>query len=783
MRKGDNLEASVPFGCTRSRNVLQRFVFPSQRHADRTQLFARWPHGQVQLSETDGTLSLAPEAPIDFNTWANALNHKKWQKLCALNDLALRVEGCGLVKLIVQEVSTIGAAVVLTERTVDLDAGTVEIEIGDPSTLASESVSLEVTALAPGAVLQSATWVTADANAGMAAVDGVQPWKLTKGHLQEWIVQRFILPDPARADRSALYARWPDGEIRLAGPSGMALSPNKRVDFATFFNAISHRKWHHATGLRDLTLGIDRWRRVRLRVHYLTASGRMHLWAEEVVNLSKGPGHVRLGDPGQIPGELLALEATGVDNETRISSAQWVTQDPPRRVVHMAAVITSFRRECAAQSAARRFSAEVIPGAMPGKMELFVIDNGGTLTLPEMAGVRLIQNRNLGGAGGFTRGLMEAQDSGDFTHALFMDDDASCEPESVWRCMALLSRVPDSRKCVSGAFLIADQPTWQYEKGAVMTTDPSDSRLWVALLSGRDLALKRNIARNDYDDTANYGGWWFFAFPLQAVRHLPFPFFVRGDDTDFCLVNDLPIITMNGIASWCDNFGHKLNPPTEYLAWRSWLALQFLHLGRAAQRRGLREALKHAILLGFRFDYAGMDAVLDGIATALRGPTAFGEAPAPLEALARTKARVNQLQVTGRELSEAMAVSSRQSSFWRLLAVLSLGGHLLPHQLLSSRLRYAAIAWSPDATSLVRASTVAYGQGRHVEGRRRDRKRFFAGLFRAVRIAATGISRLPAVAESYRHASSRYRTRAYWAAELGLEPEAPTTTNYAMEGM
>ena len=35
-----------------------------------------------------------------------------------------------------------------------------------------------------------------------------------------------------------------------------------------------------------------------------------------------------------------------------------------------------------------------------------------------------------------------------------------------------------------------------------------------------------------------YGGWWYFAFPVDQVKHQPFPFFVRGDDVSFSLVHD-----------------------------------------------------------------------------------------------------------------------------------------------------------------------------------------------------------------------------------------------------
>lgn len=35
-----------------------------------------------------------------------------------------------------------------------------------------------------------------------------------------------------------------------------------------------------------------------------------------------------------------------------------------------------------------------------------------------------------------------------------------------------------------------------------------------------------------------HAGRLFFAFPVDHVEHLPFPFFVRGDDVSFSLVND-----------------------------------------------------------------------------------------------------------------------------------------------------------------------------------------------------------------------------------------------------
>ena len=66
------------------------------------------------------------------------------------------------------------------------------------------------------------------------------------------------------------------------------------------------------------------------------------------------------------------------------------------------------------------------------------------LEAASQAGTR-IANRNLGGAGGFARGLIAAEDGG-FTHCLFMDDDAAFQMENLIRSFAFLrlARNPDA---------------------------------------------------------------------------------------------------------------------------------------------------------------------------------------------------------------------------------------------------------------------------------------------------------------------------------------------------
>ena len=97
-----------------------------------------------------------------------------------------------------------------------------------------------------------------------------------------------------------------------------------------------------------------------------------------------------------------------------------------------------------------------------------IVDNGRNLELPPGDGlsVRVIPNPNLGGAGGFARGLMHARNDGWTTHVLFMDDDITMEVESVVRAIALFRYATDPRLCVHGAMISEEIPWMQFEAGS-----------------------------------------------------------------------------------------------------------------------------------------------------------------------------------------------------------------------------------------------------------------------------------------------------------------------------
>src|SRR5690606_16287700 len=129
-------------------------------------------------------------------------------------------------------------------------------------------------------------------------------------------------------------------------------------------------------------------------------------------------------------------------HETVLRAARFATADAPVRQPRLGICITTFRREAEVARTAARLDAFIEGSEFAAQMHAFVVDNGGTARIGTLAHVDRVANRNLGGAGGFARGMAEAEAWG-FDHCLFMDDDAAFHMESIHRTMAFLSRARD----------------------------------------------------------------------------------------------------------------------------------------------------------------------------------------------------------------------------------------------------------------------------------------------------------------------------------------------------
>lgn len=338
--------------------------------------------------------------------------------------------------------------------------------------------------------------------------------------------------------------------------------------------------------------------------------------------------------------------------------------------------VTTFRREAEVEDTITRFREFLADSELNEHISMTVVDNGNSLAIENGGGVEIIPNENLGGAGGFTRGLLRAREIG-ATHCLFMDDDASIQMEALSRTWWLLAYAQDSRTAVAGSMINASHRWQLWENGAEFDLGCKPR------YHGLDLRNRDEVFRMEYETTLPasedlYAGWWFFAFPVAQVEHLPFPFFVRGDDVSFSLVNDFDIVSLPGVVSVQENFTDKASPMTWYLDFRSHLVH---HLSLPEKQRSWIE-LQQMVLSFYkrnvlRFHYDTLSAINLAFEDVLRGPKFFDKNAD----MARRRADLKALTMDEAwkpVVERPEELHSDKSRAVRALLLATLNGHLLP---------------------------------------------------------------------------------------------------------
>ncbi|MHC5076970.1 MAG: glycosyltransferase family 2 protein, partial [Planctomycetota bacterium] len=195
--------------------------------------------------------------------------------------------------------------------------------------------------------------------------------------------------------------------------------------------------------------------------------------------------------------------------------------------------------------------------------DIFVIDNGKTVSKDiESNNIYLFPNKNTGGTGGFTRGILEAiQSPKNYTHVILMDDDVEIIPESLHRTYTLTSLINDehSRSFISGSMLRGDIKDSQWEARARL------KGLFPEIYGKLNLSKFSRLPENEAAATRHtrydYAAWWYCCIPLKSIgpNKLPFPFFLRGDDIDYSLKFAHKVIHLNGICIWHEPFDSRLS--------------------------------------------------------------------------------------------------------------------------------------------------------------------------------------------------------------------------------
>ncbi len=506
------------------------------------------------------------------------------------------------------------------------------------------------------------------------------------------ILQQLVLPTPELAVPEGLYWQSKANTVYHARGRFLELLPGGRVNFLSFFNAFPVNQWNLHHNQDKLYFLIKGQGAVVLEI-YSGAYQNDALLVSELIELNEEAGSTLplpaiMGDPHAAP-KLLYVVVSSLSG-ARITEASYVTSTTPRHKVRVGLSITHFKREAWVLPAVERIRRELLDDPAVGpSLHLFIVDNSQSLSLEPHARITVVPNRNLGGAGGFARGLLECDLADDFTHCLFLDDDATMELESVRRAVRAVQYAP-ADTAITGTLFYGDRRSLVHEAGANYKLFPQP------VMMGLDMRLPENIDRFIQEYTApDYGGWWFFLFPLAHVRDYPFPSFVRGDDIAFGLTNKFRIRALLGVACWAEDFASKDGPFLRYLDLRSIARMPMIADTCKPKQllRGLRRCI-FDLLLTYR--YASAEAALLGIRHALEGE-AFWRDNVDLKDIREAHQKIfsgeafcslEQLEATtGRRWT---GIPSPRGKFkqgpWRIfLRLISLNGHLVPKSILAKK--------------------------------------------------------------------------------------------------
>ncbi|OKL42286.1 hypothetical protein A3843_00940 [Pseudovibrio exalbescens] len=461
------------------------------------------------------------------------------------------------------------------------------------------------------------------------------------------------------------------------------------------------------------------------------------------------------------------------ETDLTIYEADYFITGPQRNKASISAVITTFKRDEAVQSTSRRLQDYLIQNKdLEADFKLLVVDNGGdTDSIPFSSG-KVIKNKNYGGAGGFMRGLLEVAENKLSSHVLFMDDDAVFHPENIRRTLSVLRYSQVSNLAVAGA-MITDHRKWMmWENGATF------NRRCQPMHCGKDLRDFRQVLSTALDNPPNienkYGGWWYFCFPINCVENWTFPFFVRGDDSYFSLANNFEIIGITGVVSHQECFSVKQTPLTVYLDMRYHLLHHLIfHRLNGRNIKNVYMMWRYFNRFNASYHYETAEAINIAIEDVLSGGK-FWERNLDMADKRRQIGTITKNEKVKLNFSwdpndtVPHGVRNYETTFWVLIRLLTLNGHILPKVVYHKKGRRMPLDFRANVRETFLRPYVVTVDVQTQSGYRVDRsvKKYTRNLLKFLSLAMRLLTRGKKIQNEYHEFAKKTSERQFWASIL-----------------
>ena len=354
------------------------------------------------------------------------------------------------------------------------------------------------------------------------------------------------------------------------------------------------------------------------------------------------------------------------------------TEQAPERTTSIALIMCTFNK----QPYIQKNLTDLLSWKdfLESNSEILIVDNASNLELSPHPKLQYFAQGNFGGAGGFTRGLLEARSQGKFTHYLFMDDDIELDPDMITRTSAVATFSNDE-KAICGGMLSLKDKNVLWELGANFYNRKFTG---AAELCYHEENLSKDLLSSIAKPfTFDYGGWWYFCISDKSVEKAgyPLPCFIRGDDVEYGVrLNSLGIrnLPFPGIAVWHEPLTAKTAPWLHYFRFRNYFIIGLLYrTKRSAYKQTVKFLLSIAgnILI---FDYNLANVQLEALSGVIDGSGDIGKLSNPDHKNLITKKLNPYSYKDVSDTGESVYKTGRGNFLQMLFKVITMNGHLIP---------------------------------------------------------------------------------------------------------
>ncbi len=405
--------------------------------------------------------------------------------------------------------------------------------------------------------------------------------------LDRLVAQRGFFTAPFVRVSGKAYVRA-EGDVELLR-SRVVLAPRSHVSQNTYFGRFPASYWQRWTSATEVVLEAS-----------FTGSGRILVRASDRDGVERTVAHRDLDAVSMqrvdiplpidrfVDGGALWAEFSAGDHELEVDDVRWSVA-APQALRPTALVMCTYNRADDCVYTLQVFTTDAEARLMVDAV--YVVDQGEDTVDSRAAFVEIAaalgpslhyrRQANLGGAGGFTRGLYEvaAVEGARRTNVLFMDDDILLEPDVVVRLTAFANRTVEP--VIVGAQMLHLLHPEKLHVGA----ETADFRQIEPGLAVPDALDKVDITEElqEIRVDAEYNAWWCCLIPSEIVDDIgyPMPFFFQWDDVEFgyrARSRGHATVTVPGAGVWHQDFDWKDEDDwSRYFTLRNALMIDALH--------------------------------------------------------------------------------------------------------------------------------------------------------------------------------------------------------------